>query len=66
MIPDIGIMMAAYIVTRMVGMLGQPNAQANVIAKVLAVITILITLGAAADLLQKGSSTNLLAPELTR
>lgn len=52
MIPDIGPMIAAYIVTRMVALLGQPSLDANAAAKILAALTTLVTLVCAADLLQ--------------
>ena len=44
MIDLIGILIAAYVITRMAALLGQPRGQANVIAKILAVITIVIAL----------------------
>jgi hypothetical protein len=55
MIPEIGVMIGAYIVTRMVAMLG---SGANIVAQVFAVITILVALVVCWDLLQPG-----LAPE---
>jgi hypothetical protein len=54
MIPDIGIMVAAYIVTRMVALLGRSSAQANFVTKVFAVLTIVITLFCTLDLLVRG------------
>ena len=54
MIPDIGLMIAAYTITRLTAMLGQPNAQTNVIAKILAAISILLVAGAMVDLMGKG------------
>ena len=51
MIPDIGLMIAAYIVTRIAALLGQPIPQANVGAKVLGVITIIVTVICTVDLL---------------
>ena len=56
MIPDIGIMIAAYIITRMAQMFGQPSAMTHPIAKVLAVITILVTIVLGLDLLLRGSA----------
>ena len=54
MIPDIGVMIAAYVITRMAALLGQPSPQANIGAKILAVLTIIVTLsvlpGPGADL----------------
>jgi len=50
-IPDIGIMVAAYIVTRMAALLGQRDPNANVVARILALLTIIITVICAADLL---------------
>lgn len=44
MIQAIGFMIAAYIITRMVQMIGLPAERANIVAKVLAAITILVTL----------------------
>ena len=57
MIPDIGMMIAAYIITRMAAMLGQPLQQANVTAKIFGGVTILITLICALDLLTKTTPT---------
>jgi hypothetical protein len=54
MIPDIGIMVAAYIVTRMVTLLGPPSSQANFVAKAFSVVTIVITLFCTLDLLVHG------------
>jgi hypothetical protein len=56
-IPDIGIIIAAYVVTRMAALLGQPREQANIVAKVLAAITIVVTLFCALDLAIRGSPT---------
>jgi len=47
-------MIAAYVTTRMVEMLGQPLAQANVVAKILAVVTIIVAALATFDLLARG------------
>jgi len=54
MIPDIGIMVAAYIVTRMVALLCQPPPQANFVTKAFSVVTIVITLFCTLDLLVRG------------
>jgi hypothetical protein len=51
MIPNIGIIIAAYVVTRMVALLGQSGPHANIVAKVFAVITIVITIICALDLM---------------
>jgi hypothetical protein len=56
MIPDIGLMVAAYIITRLTAMLGRPNESVNVVAKVFAIITILVTLVCVVDLLGHGLS----------
>jgi hypothetical protein len=57
MIPDIGIMIAAYIVTRMAALLGQPTPQANVASKILAVLTIIVTIVCGFDLIVHGINT---------
>jgi len=44
-------MVAAYIVTRMAALLGQRDPNANVVARILALLTIIITVICAADLL---------------
>jgi hypothetical protein len=56
MIPDIGLMIAAYVITRLTAMLGQPLAETNVIAKIFCVIAIVITVVSTGDLLQHGVS----------
>ena len=48
MIPDIGLMVGAYIITRMTELLG---SEANVITKVFAVFTLLLTAIALFDLM---------------
>lgn len=53
MIPTIGVMMAAYIFTRMVELLA---SEGKTIVKVFAVITLLIACVGAVDLLNSGSS----------
>lgn len=54
MIPEIGVMVGLYIVTRMAALLGQPSEQANAVAKILAALTIVVTVIFAADLLVRG------------
>ena len=54
MIPDIGLMIAAYIITRLVDLLGR--AEANIVAKILAVLSILVVLVTTVDLLSHGTS----------
>jgi hypothetical protein len=44
MIDLIGILIAAYVITRMADLLGQPRDRVNLVAKILAVITIVIAL----------------------
>jgi hypothetical protein len=56
MLPDIGLIVAAYVITRLTAMLGQPNAETNPVAKVFCVIAILITLVSVADLVSHGMS----------
>lgn len=53
MIPDISLMIGAYIVTRMITL---PPQQANIVAKVLAVITVIVTIVCVGDLLSRGST----------
>lgn len=55
MIPAIGFMLAAYIITRMVASLTKPDV--NKFAKVLAVITIVVTVISVIDLIAAGSSS---------
>lgn len=65
MIPAIGFMIAAYIITRMVASLTKPDV--NKFAKVLAVITILVTAVSVTDLIAGGSSSrNALSSPLLR
>ena len=54
MIQEIGVMIGLYIVTRMAALLGQPSEQANAIAKILAALTIVITVIFSGDLLVRG------------
>lgn len=57
MLPDIGLMVGVYIVTRMVSFLTRQDQRAEVgIVKILAVITIVVTLIALGDLLLRGAS----------
>jgi hypothetical protein len=56
MIPDIGLMVAAYIISRLAAMLGQPTSETNVIAKCLSVVAILVTVIAVFDLSSHGTS----------
>ena len=58
MIPDIGLMVGAYVVTRMVSFLTRKgNMAESVVVKVLAVITVLVTVICVADLLMRGQPT---------
>ena len=58
MIPAIGLMIGAYVFTRMVSFLTRRGDMAeSIIVKVLAVIAILVTVISVADLLMGGSST---------
>lgn len=58
MIPDIGLMIGVYIITRMVSFLTRREDRAeSVIVKFLAVITILVTVICLADLLMRGQPT---------
>jgi hypothetical protein len=57
LIPDIGIMIAAYIITRMTELL--TAAGARPITRLFAALTILITMIAAVDLLTHGVSQTL-------
>jgi len=58
MIPDIGLMVGAYVVTRMVSFLTRKGDRAeSVVVKVLAVITVLVTVICVADLLMRGQPT---------
>jgi hypothetical protein len=58
MIPDIGLMIGAYVVTRMISFLTRNGERAeSMVVKVLAAITVLITLICVADLLMRGQPT---------
>ena len=59
MIPDIGVMIAAYIITRMIQMIGLPRDRANVATKVFATLTIVVTVICVLDLVIRGSPTSL-------
>jgi glycopeptide antibiotics resistance protein len=54
MIPAIGIMVGAYIITRMMEILAK--AESKNVTKVFSVVTILVTLVSVVDLLNAGSS----------
>lgn len=54
MVPDIGVMIAAYIVTRMVALLGRPSPDTNIVAKILAALTIIVAVICAGDLFVRG------------
>jgi hypothetical protein len=56
MIPTIGVMIGAYIITKMVAMFCK--ADANTFTKVLAGITIVVALVSCVDLLNSGFSTS--------
>jgi hypothetical protein len=55
-IPDIGLMIAVYIIARLTAMLGQSSEQTNVVAKVFSGIAILVTVISVIDLLSHGNS----------
>ena len=58
MIPAIGLMIGAYVFTRMVSFLTRKGDMAeSIIVKVFAVITMLVTAICVADLLMRGQST---------
>ena len=72
MVPDIGILIAAYVFTRMVALLGTPitsksgfNGVAQVAAQIFAGLTLIVALVVGIDLLLRGT-TGLSLPELTR
>jgi len=57
MIPDIGIMIGFYIITKMVSFLTRSGARKeSLFVKSFSVLTILITMAAIADLMMKGRS----------
>ena len=55
MIPDIGVMIAAYIITRMIQMIGLPRERTKVFATLTIVVTVICTF----DLLVRGTPTGL-------
>ena len=56
MIPDSGLMVGAYIITRMISFLTRKEEKAeSVIVKVFTVITILVTVVSVLDLLTRGA-----------
>lgn len=58
MIPDIGLMVGAYVITRMISFLTRMQDRAeSAVVKVFAVITILVTLVCVADLMMRGKPT---------
>jgi len=57
MIPDIGLMVGAYIVVRMISFMTRRNElKESILVRILSIIVILITLICVADLLMAGSS----------
>ena len=50
MIPDIGLIVAAYTLPRLSAMLSQPSSQTNLVAKMETVVAIVVTLIALFDL----------------
>lgn len=52
MIPDIGLIISVYTLSRLAAMLGQPTSQTNTTAKILSALAILVTLVALVDLFQ--------------
>ena len=58
MIPDIGLMIGIYVITRMISFLTRKGDRAeSIVVKVLAVITVLVTVICVADLLMHGQPT---------
>ena len=58
MIPDIGLLIGAYVVTRMVSFLTRKgDREESIVVKVFAVITVLVTVTCVADLLLRGQPT---------
>lgn len=53
MIPDIGVMIAAYVITRLVAMIGRKDV--NIPAQLLAILAIVVTAIACFDLIISGS-----------
>ena len=56
MIPEIGVMVGAYIVTRMLELIVGPNSRAAVITRAFAIVTILVSLVVIADLALRGTT----------
>jgi hypothetical protein len=57
MIPDIGLMIGLYIITRMISFLSRKETRAeNIIVKSFAVITIIVTVISIIDLFSHGTS----------
>ena len=56
MIPEIGFMIGAYIVTRMVALILAPEPKPGATARVLALVTILISTLVMLDLLLRGTT----------
>lgn len=54
MIPDIGLMVGFYIITRMVSLANRENE--SIVVKILAALTILVTAWAIFDLITRGAS----------
>ena len=65
MIPDIGVMVAAYILTRMLQIILKRDPKENGVVVAFAVITIIVTAVVAGDLLLRGT-TGVSLPELTK
>ena len=72
MIPDIGVMIAAYVVTRMLGTFCRPidsdagwRAYGQIATRVFAAITIIVAVIVGIDLLLRGA-TGVSLPELTK
>jgi hypothetical protein len=56
MIPDIGLIVAAYTLPRLSAMLSQPSSQTNLVAKMETVVAIVVTLIALFDLFSHSNS----------
>lgn len=60
MIPDIGLMIGFYIITRMISFLTRKEPMAeNLVVKVFAVITLFVTMIALLDLLLRGTTSGM-------
>lgn len=66
MIPDIGLIIAAYVVTRMVELLNQPMDKGNWFVRLCALGTILVTLFFGYDLWMQGVRLTATVPGLGR